>query len=107
MRKTIINGEARIQIGPALGKIARLMKETDCSPFYPLPHLWVAMILLSLALLPYQSRKRPHEEMTKGTGQRIKRTTLGFCLGIFQPICYTYLGESVFSVLKEFRQNDL
>lgn len=96
MPKTV-NGGVKTQIGPALGKIVRLMKERGHSLFFPLPHLWVAMILLSLVLLPYQCRKRPPEDMTKGTGQRIRRIKLESCLDIFQSVCYTNLGETVFS----------
>lgn len=95
MPKTVNDG-VKTQIEPASGKIVRLMKKRGCSLFFPRFHLWVAMILLSLALLPYQCRKRPLEDMTKGTGH-IRRIKLESCLGIFQSVCYTNLGETVFS----------
>lgn len=92
-----VSGGVKAQIGPALGKTVRLVKATS-SLVFPLPCFWVAMILLSLALL--QSRKRSHEDVTKATGLRIRRTKLGSCLGIFQPIYSTYLGESVSSCIE-------
>lgn len=93
-----VHGEVRTQRGPALCKTVKLKRETCRTPLFLFPHFWIAVILLPLTLLPYQSRKISHENMRKGTHcQGIKRTKPGSSLGIFQPMCYTYLGDSVFS----------